>query len=946
MNRSARIVLLGALALAVATAVFAWSLHPQWFQYDSYHYMVLSMQPVAWAGHPLGFGCLLRVLAVLARPFGPGAFAVLFQAWQLACVGVVGLVVQRNLGPLPNSRLGRVVLVALALVTLDLVVPALLYLANGFMTEITSLGILALCAAAFSRAVTRGGRLGWPALLVLSLVGYEVRYQLVVVPLVALAAVAVLGLRTRDILRAHFRAAGVCVVTVLSVAALQERALALVLPTSEYGREQPARYVAASVQCRLRCGVSPFEKTCADEASRTLIEEASCTDLITGSVSLGAVKGERASIGAVLGRVGVRRGTQWLALAPLTYLSEVFHYPDWEGFAFDRHVRSLSAQVDVMQYYGSLFEQGAVDAPSPTFRVLRDAVDDAYRKLGYHWLSATSMLLGLAVAWRARRPISLFLALSSLATFLVLSYLHPQTPFRFLVHIAVPAIMALWIDLFQEHACEEGLFDHFSPTAFRNASLVLFMLGAGRLFGIALHHPLYAYADDGQFQRVGRWFGLTENGALPDGHPEAPVAHYLLDGHLDASNGYLTSDLAFVGPVGWFSRWTGVGLGMQSIGAIRALAITAGMGAVIWSVTRRRPAWGLAVAAAFALVIADPAVGLFVDTLYPDFAAAAFGFATVVALTHLNREELWTRPVLATTAFALLGLALSTDATRFLPIVLVVVSALSWLLTENLSAHRRRATAGLVAIAIGGAIGGGYRNGSVDRAYSNEARTNTWFTVVLPALSDPARAIEKLGLPARCLEAVGRSWYDLGGNGPCPEIAALSTVRALPLLIGEPSALASVLRRGARATRPIVLEGYGQVEHRTFGKLRREPSILAITWAQLIESLPDAVYRLLLWILVLYAPLELAFLAARRKSEARLIESSVLVALLCSASIGSTLIMAALGGTAETTARRFQLGAVAFGPCLVAAVAGLVTRLRAKVDSRGAPSKAPVPATE
>jgi hypothetical protein len=259
--------------------------------------------------------------------------------------------------------------------------------------------------------------------------------------------------------------------------------------------------------------------------------------------------------------------------------------------------------------------------------------------------------------------------------------------------------------------------------------------------------------------------------------------------------------------------------------------------------------------------------------------------------------------------------------------MLVGAASMAWLCARRFSARHSRAALWLAAAATAGALVGGPRDNSVDRGFLSEARVNAWFTVVLPALPDQAAALEELGLPAHCRKGIGRSWYDLGGDGGCPEITQLSTFRAVPLLFRRPFALGAVLGEFTHASRPVVLQGYGQVEHRHFGKLRREPSVLAVTQAQLVEALPETAYGVLLWGFVLYAPARLAFLALRRRRSPQPAGSAGLVALLCSVVLGNAVFVAIFGGTVTSDARRFQLGALAFFPGLIAAVADAVARI-------------------
>jgi hypothetical protein len=89
---------------------------------------------------------------------------------------------------------------------------------------------------------------------------------------------------------------------------------------------------------------------------------------------------------------------------------------------------------------------------------------------------------------------------------------------------------------------------------------------------------------------------------------------------------------------------------------------------------------------------------------------------------------------------------------------------------------------------------------------------------ILPASRDQARTAARLGLPERCLQSSGASWYETMGESlaaTCPE--ALATRRALAALaFAEPSTIVRAVLRGLPQPQDWRLGYLGSVEDRDF----------------------------------------------------------------------------------------------------------------------------------
>ena len=68
---------------------------------------------------------------------------------------------------------------------------------------------------------------------------------------------------------------------------------------------------------------------------------------------------------------------------------------------------------------------------------------------------------------------------------------------------------------------------------------------------------------------------------------------------------------------------------LRFVGSVKALALLALLALLFTRRARARPAWMIVHAAVFAIVLADPVVSLWMNTLYTEFSAVLFGYAAI-----------------------------------------------------------------------------------------------------------------------------------------------------------------------------------------------------------------------------------------------------------------------------------------------------------------------------
>ena len=303
----------------------------------------------------------------------------------------------------------------------------------------------------------------------------------------------------------------------------------------------------------------------------------------------------------------------------------------------------------------------------------------------------------------------------------------------------------------------------------RLAALALLLLGAWRIAVIVAASPLLGYANQFDMGRTSACLGLWPD--LPEparyqAHPQAPIAHYVRAEPRPAEC-YRSSELAFVAAALAIAPRDGP-VDLRIVGAVKgALLILVALG--LDAALKRRPAWALANAAVFAFVLADPMVTLWANTLYTEFGALLGAYVSIGLLPALivdDPERSQSRPRWALWGFAcgLAVLGLSRQQHLLLPAVLAAPLLIS------LWRPARAIALGLALWVLALAIVQAMMARPATITAANNA--DVVLGAILPASRDQARTAARLGLPQRCLQSSGASWYETMGESlasTCPE---------------------------------------------------------------------------------------------------------------------------------------------------------------------------------
>jgi len=396
------------------------------------------------------------------------------------------------------------------------------------------------------------------------------------------------------------------------------------------------------------------------------------------------------------------------------------------------------------------------------------------------------------------------------------------------------------------------------PRGLGHAWIALVAIGVVRLLAVVLAEPLVGYANQFDMARTSACVDLWP--ALPapqrhGAHQSAPVAAYASERVPDAPC-YPSTVVAFaalakgVAHVGQAAGVLPPGeVPLQLVGLAQALALI--LVVLAFCHAERGRSWArLAHAAIFAVVLADPANTLWANTLYTEFATmiaayAAIGWAALAPSPGRSAA----RTLAGVAAIAALGLSRQQYlAFAAVPLILAMPRARvegwgRWL----------AAAAALAVVAL-------VQADTASRIPSIRAANNHdfWLGAVLPATRDEPGALDDLGLPASCRDAIGSNWYVGMGAPPqsqCPEVEALGRVAFLRLAADDPGLPLRVLMRGLPEAQAWWQHHLGSVAGESFADFPQRSSWTALSIANVTESWPFGA-----WLLSL-ATLAAAFVA-------------------------------------------------------------------------------------
>lgn len=480
-----------------------------------------------------------------------------------------------------------------------------------------------------------------------------------------------------------------------------------------------------------------------------------------------------------------------------------------------------------------------------------------------------------------------------------------------------------------------------------NAALLVLALAALRGLLLWGADPLLAVANNYDMIRVQGCIDAypARPAEIPPARnsPEAPLERYRFQ-HVPGARCSVTSEAVFAvlaRPLMWTeSRLSADGtFSIRWVGAVK-LAVLIGLAAAFTAAWLRRGQERAALLNALMvlLVLSDPANLLYLNGFYAELAAVILAYAAIAgtALAVGSRSS-----TLLPGLVALAILALCLSKVQHAAAGLALAGGLLLVRIMGIKIPKSFIIAVLTAGGVGLAVQVAQiqRDGLATMRLAN--MTNVVFTAVLPLSPRPADLVDALGLPPRCAEYVGLSWWvppvsEHADRHPCREVAAVPHTRLLTLMVHQPRTMLRFFAGGLTHLRPWLgnRKPHGGIYLGLVGgRVRADLPPGWLTWSRALDRLSRPQFALFVLGPI---PLVLVVLSRLRRRADGAPLAAVLAMLLCLA--GSTYFSILLGNGYMDVAKVSNLMTNALlaiwllSSCVAAAL--LVRRLREIVSRK------------
>ncbi len=342
---------------------------------------------------------------------------------------------------------------------------------------------------------------------------------------------------------------------------------------------------------------------------------------------------------------------------------------------------------------------------------------------------------------------------------------------------------------------------------------------------LVLHQPVIGYANQYDMLRSSAcldfWPGTSAanlaDAELAIATPTAPIAVYQRR-VFDRRNCYWSTDVALASAAIALHRVANTAsrdVDLRWLGTSKAVVLLAAifwLNALLWHYPRAAALHALLAA----LVLADPHVMLYANTLYTEFGAVlgaylAIGGAVIWRLLYAQAKLSQQRQALAALMLGLASLACARVAHAPLAIILACV-VLCFARAAHGGFPRAFALALLLPVVFGAAVAA--RNQHALEGVAQANASNTLFFTVLPSAPDAKALARAIGLPAHCGELAFSSWYlrrstELGRD--CPEAYRFSRARLAVVLATHPQTALRLLANAFAQSRGWRMRYVGEV---------------------------------------------------------------------------------------------------------------------------------------
>lgn len=377
-----------------------------------------------------------------------------------------------------------------------------------------------------------------------------------------------------------------------------------------------------------------------------------------------------------------------------------------------------------------------------------------------------------------------------------------------------------------------------------SGAVLLFALGVIKLSWLALARPLLAYANSYDFIRQSSCVGIwqwKEGIAKTAGNYQYPIGSLINDGEQ-------LGELCLHSIDNLFPYLAGL---LHQPNEVFAFAQVAVWKLIFWVVLSAAVLLHLpnplrlGMALVFFLLAGDWVFVAYANTLYLEFSVIASCFICLAAGTQLLAGgQRPSRSLLFLCMAGLVWLGWSKLQYSFLAsgLALIFAGALMGQWRQFKPAGVLLALAVLLPLSFWQINAG---NTALMRTMSYANKTDTFLGAVLPAASDPAQALQVLGLPPQCEAAIGKSWYTprVDDVHPCPQVEHVRRAALLRLFVLQPATFFAPLHKAIVETRPLYPPYLGVIEPDAGAaaedKLSLAKALSASTW---ISALPLSLY--------------------------------------------------------------------------------------------------------
>jgi hypothetical protein len=338
-------------------------------------------------------------------------------------------------------------------------------------------------------------------------------------------------------------------------------------------------------------------------------------------------------------------------------------------------------------------------------------------------------------------------------------------------------------------------------------SIAVIALGALRALSLILASPVHGYADQGDAIRIGACVGAKPAVAAYSVVSE-PVNSKYLRTQVDPTRCAFSAAVPMVQAAlaidSVFRTSDDEGFDIRFLGMLYFLALFS----IVVAIDRaaiNRPRLRLANAVVFALVLCDPVVTLYFNTLLTE-PIALIGFYGSLAVLVFASRGISTGLLIA---FGLASFVLALSRTQHFVLPIVFAFAL-WFTSRR--GTKRIKFAPFVIATIAAAVS--LQMSSHVDTLRTVNRANAVLHVLAPASNDASRFMTRLGLSEACVKLVGASWFQQYGHdieNECPALGNVTNLRLAAVLLGEPMIM-------LRATHKSLLFG-GNVRSNFLGEV-------------------------------------------------------------------------------------------------------------------------------